>query len=59
MDDGFVNLVIIVVAVFIGFILGHMSGEDRRFGDIADAYRYILEELQGHEVDYMYEDAEE
>lgn len=26
---------------------------DRRFVDCAEAYRYILEELQGHEVDYI------
>jgi hypothetical protein len=32
--------------------------EDRRFGDAGDAYRYILEELQGHEIDYIYEDDE-
>jgi hypothetical protein len=30
--------------------------EDRRFMDAGDAYRYILEELQGHEIDYIYED---
>jgi len=33
--------------------------EDRRFGNEADAYRYVLEELLGHEVDYIYEDDEE
>jgi hypothetical protein len=32
--------------------------EDRRFGDTADAYRYILEELQGHTVDYIREEEE-
>jgi hypothetical protein len=32
--------------------------EDRRFSDVGDAYRYILEELQGHEIDYIYEDEE-
>lgn len=31
---------------------------DRRFGDTSDAYRYILEELQGHGVDYIYEEGE-
>jgi hypothetical protein len=33
--------------------------EDRRFGNDGDAYRYILEELLGHEVDYLDEDDEE
>ena len=32
--------------------------EDRRFSDSGDAYRYILEELQGHEVDYIYDEGE-
>jgi hypothetical protein len=30
---------------------------DRRFGSDADAYQYVLEEVLGHEVDYI--DAEE
>jgi alanyl-tRNA synthetase len=30
--------------------------EDRRFGDTRDAYLYVLEEMLGHEVDYIYED---
>jgi len=33
--------------------------EDRRFMDAGDAYRYILEELQGHDVDCIYEDEPE
>jgi len=33
--------------------------EDRRFGNDGGAYRYILEELLGHEVDYLDEDDEE
>ena len=32
--------------------------EDRRFMNAGDAYRYILEELQGHEIDYLYDDDE-
>jgi hypothetical protein len=31
--------------------------EDHRFGSDADAYRYVLEEVLGHEVDYI--DAED
>jgi hypothetical protein len=31
--------------------------EDRRFGSNTDAYRYVLEEVLGHEVDYI--DAED
>ena len=27
--------------------------EDRRFSDTWDAYRYVLEEVLGHEVDYI------
>ena len=30
----------------------------RRFGSDSDAYIYILEELLGHEVDYIYEEDE-
>jgi hypothetical protein len=30
--------------------------EDRRFMVAEDAYRYVLEELLGHEVDTIYED---
>lgn len=32
--------------------------EDRRFMDAEDAYRYVLEELLGHEVDIIYEETE-
>lgn len=31
---------------------------DRRFGDAEDAYRYVLEELLGHEIDCIYEEEE-
>ena len=44
-----------------GVIL-YINGEevtDRRFSDTSDAYRYILEEIQGHEVDYIYEETDE
>ena len=44
-----------------GVIL-YIDGEevtDRRFADTSDAYRYILEEIQGHEVDYIYEETDE
>lgn len=30
--------------------------EDRRFGSTDDAYRYVLEELLGHDVDYIYDE---
>jgi len=33
--------------------------EDHRFGDTADAYRHVLEEIQGNIVDYIYEDTDE
>jgi hypothetical protein len=33
--------------------------EDRRFSSDADAYRYILEEIQGHEIDYIHEEDQE
>ena len=29
---------------------------DRRFSSDSDAYRYVLEELLNHEVDYIYDD---
>ena len=31
---------------------------DRRFMDAGDAYKYVLEEILGHETDYIYEDEE-
>ena len=32
--------------------------EDREFSSSGDAYLYILQEMLGHEVDYIYEDEE-
>lgn len=32
---------------------------DHNFSDRAAAYLYILEELQGHEVDYIYEEQDD
>lgn len=29
---------------------------DNRFSSVEDAYRYVLEELLGHEVDYIYDE---
>lgn len=31
---------------------------DRRFSSDSDAYRYVLEEILNHEVDYIYDDEE-